>query len=251
MKTGFIKSENYANLLETYARLEKRAARERCILLVTGEAGLGKTRAIDRLAVDKNALYVRASSVGRPLALMKSLVETAPQISTRGNAHAIQQEIIKYLAHANVPMIIDECQHLIRSDGVEMIECLRDISDRAEVPLILVAGELGVEAKLARHPQIASRIAETVEFKPFKLAEVGQIIQKLTDVQFDDALIVAVHQRTGGKMRLLLEGIQRLEDFAKANTLETVCLANVKANLDTLICRDWQARKPESRRAAA
>lgn len=251
MKTGFIKTAGYEALLAAYLKLEKRAAPERCFILVTGAPGVGKTAAIERFNADKGGLYVRASSVGGTLSLMRDIAKTNVMIDGRGPAHKVQNAIISFLVQsAKLPIIVDECQHLIRAGDVDMIESLRDISDRTGCPVILVAGELGVESKIARHQQIASRIAETVDFKAFSVTECAQVIARLTDIKFDGALVSTIHQHTGGKMRLLKEGVNRLEQFAIDNEKTAVAFVDVKDHLNTLLCHEWQASKPQLRRAA-
>ncbi len=241
MKRGFVKTANYEKVRTALDQLKKRAAPERNIVLISGVPGLGKTSAIDRVAADESALYLRASSVESPVSLMRALAETNPQIGGKGSARTIQDNVVRFmLRHRTGLLIIDECQHLIR-DRVDMLEALRDISDRTECPLVLVAGENGVEKRLARHQQIASRVAVAIEFQPASEADVSQVVRQLGEYAYDDQLIKMLTQRTDGVMRLILESINRLDQFARANQLERVTLQDVAGHLTQLVCHEWQA----------
>ncbi len=243
MKNGFVKTANYENVRNAIEQLKKRAAPERNIVLISGDPGLGKTSAIDRIASDGDAIYLRASSVETPVSQMRALADTDGKIGSRGSARTLQDNIVRYMLRYRIGLlVVDECQHLIR-DRVDMLEALRDISDRTECPLVLVAGESGVEKKLARHPQIASRVAAAIEFAAATESDVSQAVRQLSDYKYDDQLIRVLTMRTAGKMRLILESINRLDQFAKSNSLQMVTLQDVNSHLSQLICSEWQAAR--------
>ncbi|NDP58034.1 MAG: ATP-binding protein [Oxalobacteraceae bacterium] len=237
MKTGFVQNRNYESFMQAVHAVEKRGAREAGMLLVTGEPGIGKSKVIEKYVSESGALFVRAVSVGSKRGLMMSLAAKDTRMSQKGTSQEIQKSIIGYIAANNVSIVIDECQHLLRNESAAMLEAVRDISDMAECMVILTAGEIGVEHKIAKYNQIASRINKHVQFKPLTMEDSSFAIKQLSEVAFDDALMAAIHIQSGGKMRLIKNAIAGLEAFGKANARSIVTLADIG---NKIICEEWQ-----------
>ena len=104
-------------------------------------------------------------------------------------------------------LLIDEVDRL-RSDSLEQI---RDIFDQGGMGIVLI-GMPGLEKRLARYPQLYSRIGFVHEFRPLSAQEVRDLLcQKwrpsgvvLPDEGFNNEDVLATIIRiTGGNFRLL------------------------------------------------
>lgn len=248
MKTGFVQNSNFEKMMDGIRFVEQRGALEAGILLITGDNGLGKTKCIEKYVATSGALFVRAVSVHSKKSLLMSLASKDATINTRGCAADIQDAIIKYITTSiNMPaIVIDECQFLARGHSAAMLETVRDISDKAECMVILVAGETGFQHQIAKFKQISSRIAKHVDFQPMELADTSNVIKQLADITLDDALIAAVHKQSHGLMRCVKTAITNLESFAAVNKSSHVALAEVAGKI---LCETWTAQRP-MRRAA-
>ena len=132
-------------------------------------------------------------------------------------------------AEAACPLlVIDEADRLT----VASLEHLRDLYDRYGFGLILM-GMPGLEKKLARYPQLYSRIGFVHEFRPLREAEMQLVARRHAatfGIAFDPAsldaveALAAVVRITRGNLRLaerLLAQMRRIMDLNGAQTVST------------------------------
>jgi len=136
-------------------------------------------------------------------------------------------------------IIVDEIDRL----KVHYLEQLRDIYDRNDIAMILI-GMPGIEMRLARYPQLYSRIGfahefdklskdETHHILEFKWGELGLSI-KLEDF-FDYEAITSIIKITGGNSRLIQRLFTQIERILEINNLETITTEVVEAARDSLV----------------
>jgi DNA transposition AAA+ family ATPase len=123
-------------------------------------------------------------------------------------------------------IVIDEADFLIRSTPA-LLETVRDITDMTGCACILV-GMDGFPAKVAKHQHIASRVARIVELKPLSPEDVATVCEQLCEVKLSAAVVAEVHKQTGAKMRLILNAISNLEQWANANGWREVQAEHIK-----------------------
>lgn len=238
MKKGFVQNSNYARFLQAVKAVEQRGAREASLLLVTGPAGMGKSETVDRFAVDTNAIYLRAKETWTKRGLLSEMAETL-RIPTNYTNHEIQARIIGAIGARQTPIIIDEVEFTVRSTA-SILECVRDISDLTETLVVLVGMET-IETRIARYPQISSRIAQVVHFQSLTEQDVQLTCKQLAEIDIAPDLVCELLRQSSGKMRLVMNGITTIERVAKSNSL-------TKATLETFngieLCIEWQARRP-------
>lgn len=136
-------------------------------------------------------------------------------------------------------IIVDEIDRL----KVQNLEQLRDIYDRNDIAMILI-GMPGIEKRLARYPQLYSRIGfahefdklskdETHHILEFKWEELGLSI-KLEDFS-DYEAITSIIKITGGNFRLIQRLFTQIERILEINNLETITTEVVEAARDSLV----------------
>ncbi len=224
---------------------------DRCIGLCYGQPGVGKTlsarqyarwdelepmlsrwRSSYTQARDRDdlhtLLYTPTLSV-TPRVLSKELVALGQHLSvirtagppdprTRGAAHGspLYTELL----------IIDEADRL----KTPVLEQLRDHYDRSQMGVILI-GMPGIEKRLARYPQLYSRIGFVHEYRPLSAGELAFVLQrhwatlglKLSADDFTDTeAIAAVHRITSGNFRLVQRLFAQITRVLEINGLSVI-----------------------------
>lgn len=239
MKKAFVKNiSNYERFRTGISAVEARGAVEASLMLVTGPAGYGKSQTVDQWAVQNGAAYLRAKVEWTPRYFMTELAETL-KIDSRGRAKDIFARIAGVLGGQQVPLVIDEVEHCLR-DGAQVLEAVRDLSDLTEVIVILV-GMDQVQAKIARHAQISSRIAKVIEFAPATPDDVAEFCKQLSEVEIESGLVAEIYRQSAGRVREIMNAIATVEQTALRNNKRIVSLQDMAGQVLT---HDWQARTP-------
>lgn len=243
MKKGFVKTENFKRLAEAQKLVERRGAREAGLVLVKGRYGIGKSELTERWAADCGWVFVRAKATWTRRAMLDELAEHMG-LSRTGRNQQVQARIIGKLAVDMVPMIVDEADFLV-GPTAPLLEVLRDITDMTGIMCFLVGME-HFPLKVARHGHIASRVARVVEMQPISLADVKTTVAAKAEVAIADCVLPELLAQAGGRMRLLLNAIANIEQWAHANGWETVTLEHVRGRA---LCPEFTG-KPLGRRAS-
>ena len=225
MKKGFVMTENFRRLAEAQAAVERRGAREAGLVIVKGPYGIGKSELMERWAADAGAVFLRCKETWTKRALLDELAD-ALGLDKRGRNSEVQARIIGRLAVDMRPMCFDEADHLIRSTA-SLLEIIRDITDMTGVACFLV-GMQTFGNTLGRHGHIASRVNRVVELKRLSLADVQQACDKLSEVRIEPSLVERIHADSDGRMRLVLNAVATIEQWAKANGWASVSAEAVK-----------------------
>ncbi len=136
-------------------------------------------------------------------------------------------------------ILVDEADRL-KMAGIEQ---MRDIYDRSHVGLVLI-GMPGIEKRLARYPQLYSRVGFVHAFRPLGADETRYILARqwpqlgliTTDGDFTDAeALAAIIRITGGNFRLLHRLCTEIQRILQINELQTVTKEVVETARETLV----------------
>ena len=136
-------------------------------------------------------------------------------------------------------IIVDETDRL----KMPSLEQLRDMYDQEHFGLVLV-GMPGLEKRLARYPQLYSRIGFAHTFRPLSNEEmvfvlehhwkkIGSALQP--DDFTDQEAVAAVIRVTAGNFRLLQRLFSQIERILKLNDLKTITKEVVETARDCLV----------------
>jgi DNA transposition AAA+ family ATPase len=136
-------------------------------------------------------------------------------------------------------ILVDETDRL----KVPSLEQLRDLFDRDEVALVLI-GMPGIEKRLARYPQLYSRIGFVHAFRSLRTEEIRRLFTEHWPQMglalpasgiTDEEAIAAIIRITGGNFRLLRRLLSQVERLLGINQLREVTVAVVEAAREGLV----------------
>ena len=136
-------------------------------------------------------------------------------------------------------LIIDEAERL----STTTLEYIRDLFDRTNIGLMLI-GMPGIEKRMARYPQLYSRVGFAHHYRPLHGDELsfvltnhwGQLGLTLDNADFTDSqAIAAIARITGGNFRLLHRLFVQIERILRINDLSVISDDVVEAARSTLV----------------
>jgi DNA transposition AAA+ family ATPase len=144
------------------------------------------------------------------------------------------------IADPTTLLIIDEADRL----KMASLEQVRSIFDKGDIGVILI-GMPGIEKRLARYPQLYSRVGFVHAFRPLTAAEVRDLLLQQNwrpagvslaeDAVADKETLAAIIRITGGNFRLLHRLIAQIARIMEINELATITTQVVEAARESLV----------------
>lgn len=212
MLSKIVPVKNVTRLNDAGETLRRRAANLPGMGLVHGETGYGKTTAVAWYTNRCGGIYVRATSVWTPSAMLRKIGEEL-RIRCSGSLQDMMDSIVDALSLSNRPLFIDEADYIV--DSKRMTEAVRDLHDFTTVPVVLI-GMGGIDQRLAGRKQFTGRVLRDVPFQPLDLADARLIADTLCEIRVADDLLERLHRLVNGSTRLLVVGLARIEEHAKS-----------------------------------
>lgn len=237
MRKVFVKVSNYTRFLGGISRVEARGSPEAAILVVTGDAGGGKTASLEHWSVEVGAVHLRAKA-DWTLAYFKRELCAAMRIDPHGHADVVLNRVMNRLGTDRTPVVIDEAKYCLKDRAI-VLQKAREVCDLAEVPLV-VGAVPGFENHISIHEEISSRVASWVEFGPSTLADVRLLADELCEVEIADDLVEDIHRAADGRIRLIRNALALVEKEGKRLRGKKVASADMAGRE---LVYDWQARR--------
>lgn len=146
----------------------------------------------------------------------------------------------RQIADPTTLVLIDEADRL----KMASLEQVRAIFDRGDIGLVLI-GMPGIEKRLARYPQLYSRVGFVHAFRPLAAAEVSALLLEQNwrpagvalgeDAIADKEALAAVIRITGGNFRLLDRLIAQIARVMEINELSAMTTQVVEAARESLV----------------
>ncbi|MBU2967087.1 ATP-binding protein [Amphritea sp. 2_MG-2023] len=212
---------NIANIGLCDVALEKAIERTSSLpgmVCLYGPSGFGKSVAATYVANRRRAYYVQAKSVWtkkhtlaailaemgiRPLATIPEMLDQAAQ----------------ELAMSGRPLIVDEMDHLVDKNAVELI---RDLYEASQSPILLI-GEEQLPSKLKRWERFHGRVLSWVPAQPVTLADARKLVPLYAgEVQIEDDLLEHLVELSGGSVRRVAVNLEMIQDTALTSGWESV-----------------------------
>ncbi len=203
MRKVFVKIGNVQAFMDGYKQLEQRDAAEASLMLVSGDAGLGKSETALwwRINVmERRAKLVRVKAAYTPRWLLTDIAR-ALDLEPEHTCEKLFGQIVGELTRPDQPqrpIVVDEIEAALHD--IKVIETLRDISDVAEIPVIMVGRE-HVGARLRRQPQIDSRISARVSFQSVTEADIATLARELCEAPIGEDAVGRIARECEGRIR--------------------------------------------------
>ena len=255
---GFIATKEYRRFEEFC----EACRRERYIGLCYGPPGVGKTVAARRYArwdrVEGRDPFDRTAAVSDDVAQTRAVMITPTVTNTPRSVRMdvdAGRMLLRGLARppscgtnaTEQPEIDSSCELILVDEAdrlsTQSLEELRDHYDRDEIGLILI-GMPGLEKRLARYPQLYSRIGFAHAFRPLSTDEALFVLQQhwrawgagWSEEEFTDREAhAAILRITGGNFRLIDRLMAQIARIKRLNALNTVTKEVVEAARECLV----------------
>lgn len=135
-------------------------------------------------------------------------------------------------------ILVDEADRLL----VNGLEEIRDLYDRYDIAVVFL-GLPGIEKRLARYPQLYSRVGFVHHFQPLNRDELHLVLQHkwqqlgltLDSAGADAEAVATISRITGGNLRLIQRLFNQIERIMQINNLNTVTKEAVEAARQLLV----------------
>ncbi len=243
-----VRKHHYIGLCFGAAGVGKTMSARRCanwhraeaLLLQWGEREPSDAKVYAALADSRTVFYT--PSVRETLgALRKDLQRLIGRVNDCIGSHLASQREEKMAEIRDLLelVIVDEAERL----STAALDYLRDMFDRSDIGLILI-GMPGIEKRMARYPQLYSRIGFAHHHRPLQGDELSFVLTRhwrelglsLDEAEFTDTqAIAAIARITGGNFRLLHRLFVQIERVLRINELTVITDDVVNAARSTLV----------------
>ncbi|MDH5785361.1 MAG: ATP-binding protein [Chromatiales bacterium] len=188
-----------------------------------GYSGYGKSTGAAYVANRYRAYYVECLSCWTRKDLIKNIcIEIG--LDSGGTISDMVARVSAELAITNRPLIIDEFDYVVKK---RMVDLVRDIYMGSGRTPILIIGEEQVEANLRKQwERFHNRMVGWEAAQPVDMTDAKQLRQLYCrEVHIDDDLLLQIVKVTKGVTRRVCINLERAQEFALSNGIDTLTLA--------------------------
>lgn len=192
-----------------------------------GPSGWGKTTAAVYVANETRAYYVQANSGWTRKAMLLATLK-AMGIRPAGTIHQMTDLAAEQLALSGRPLIVDEMDHLVTRNAVEVV---RDVYEASGAAILLI-GEEHLPAKLKRWERFHGRMLDWVPSQPAGMRDAAHLrVLYCRRVVIADDLLARIVETSRGSVRRICVNLARAEAEA------------LRLGLDAMDLEQWGGRE--------
>jgi DNA transposition AAA+ family ATPase len=183
-----------------------------------GPSGFGKSVSATHVANRRRAYYVQAKSVWTKKATLKAILQEMG-IRPLPTIPDMLDQAAEELAKSGRPLIIDEMDHLVDKNAVELIRDLYEASQAA----ILLIGEEQLPNKLKKYERFHGRILAWVPAQPVTLDDAKKLTPLYAPhVEIADDLLHHIVELSAGSVRRVAVNMEMIQEEANATGWSSV-----------------------------
>lgn len=214
--SGHAQLTNMQLALETLLACDEAGENSPRLGLFYGFSGYGKTVAAAFSAARTGAAYIEAKSIWTQRSILEAIAQEVGIIRLERSAPRILQQIIETLVAEPRPLIIDEMDHLVKKQSVEII---RDIHDATRIGIMMI-GEEALPAKLKAWERFDNRILMATPAQPASLDDARLLRDHYcTEVRVGDDLVDLIAERCRGVTRRIVVNLVSVQRKALSDGL--------------------------------
>ena len=218
---GLAPLTNVALCMDALEAAVNRPAHLPGITVFAGPSGFGKSSAAAVAATRFDAVYVQARSTWTRKAAHQFILKEMGVAPGRTLAEMAEQ-VAEQLALSRRPLILDECDYLLKNDSIEIV---RDMYEGSGAAIMLI-GEEKLPASLKRWERFHGRILRFVAAEPVSLEDARAMAKLYAGgVDIADDLLARIHREAKGSARRVCVNIERARKEAAGNGLTAIDLA--------------------------
>jgi len=182
-----------------------------------GNAGLGKTFAVKKYAIDNPGVILIEADLGYTPRVLFSEIHKKLGYDGCGTIHAMFTDIIDKLKSSGRLIIIDEAEHL----PYKSLELLRRIYDKAQVGILLVGMPrliMNLKGEKRQYAQLYSRVGIAVRLNPLTKEDITAIISSV--IPDNTSVYPALSEYSAGNTRVLTKLLVRAVRIARLNNMD-------------------------------
>ncbi len=218
-RRGYAPLPNMALALQTIVECTEAEEDQPRMGLFYGNSGFGKTVAAAFAAAQTGAIYIEAKSLWSVRPLLEAIAEELGITKLERTAPRLLRQIIDELNRAPRPFIIDEMDHLVKR---QMVEIIRDIHDATAIAILMI-GEEALPSKLKEWERFDNRILVSTPAQPAS-AEDALLLRDhygLNGIIADD-LAIYFAERCKGVTRRIVNNLRAAARTAATEGVDTI-----------------------------
>lgn len=205
-----------------------------------GHSGLGKTFSAVGAANATRAYYVQVGDTWTRRTLADAVIRELGLTGRGSVGDRVSMIIDRLQEDASRPLIIDEADFIVKKG---MVDLVREIHDKSQVPIILIGEEL-LPQKLMAYERAHNRVLDWVPAQPCDMDDARALAEKwCPGLAIDDDLLASLVKASDGRARRICVNLDRVRQEAMTQGRKAMD-AKAWGN------RPWFTGEPPKRRAA-
>lgn len=221
-RTGPAKLTNMGLALSTLLAAQEGSEGDPRLCMLYGRSGYGKSYAAAHSASLTTAAYIEAKEVWTKRAILEAIADELGIPDPARTSWRLFKQIVENFTVTPRPLIIDEMDHLVKK---QMVEIIRDIHDATTIPIMMI-GEEALPAKLKAWDRFDNRIIAATAAQP----ATAEDAIKLRDhyclrVKLGADLVQEIADRSKGVTRRIVVNLRTVQRVALDDGQDAVDLA--------------------------
>lgn len=176
--------------------------------VVHGPSGYGKSVASAFTASRTGAAYIEAKSIWTQRSILEAIAEELGIARLERTAPRILQQIVDQLNHEPRGLLIDEMDHLVKK---QFVEVLRDIHDSTRIPIVMI-GEESLPLKLRSWERFHNRILVFTAAQPSSAEDARKLRDHYCNrVRIADDLVERLAAACAGVTRRIVTNLRLVQ----------------------------------------